>query len=318
MPLVKKLAFAPLFLILIAILSIQINPILKDYSLIFSLSEKTLFQFGWIVLLVMLTSFTFIVFCSLSQDFKMIGPVSLIGSLMPLFLVSISYSYIISLGFLVSFSLVGLILINKLKSYLNFQPTVLFSSPIKNLTSILIVVISLTYYFSISEVIYDKGFEIPDTLIESVMPFINSSLNTNQFIKGERYLAQIPQLTPENIEYLKAHPELLKQYNVDPKVLDSLSSQAKGTGSKVGASSIPLTNLITKDLIKNQVNQMVKPFEKWVPLILATLFFSLLMSFNWIISFLVAPFLYLTFKALEKSGYVHFEKEMREVKKMVV
>lgn len=319
MPFIKKLVIAPLFLVLIAILSIQVDPILKDYSLIFSLSEKTILQFGGLVLLIMLTSFTFIVFGSLAQDFKISGSVLLIGALMPLFLINSNYSYIISLGFLLGFSLVGIVLTNKLKSYLSFQPTTLFSSPIKNLTGILIVVISLTYYFSIGEVIKTNGFEIPDSLIESMLPLINSSLNSNQLIKGERYLAQTPQLTPENIEFLKKNPELLKQYNIDPKILDSLPS-AKSAPSTTGSKgvAVPLTSLITKDLIKNQLNSLIKPFESFIGLILATLFFSLLMSFNWVISFLVAPLLYLTFLALEKSGFVHFEKEMREVKRMVV
>ena len=318
MPLVKKLAFAPLFLLLVAFLSIQINPVLKDYSLIFSLSGEALLQYGGLVLILMLVSFTYIVFCSLTQDIKMVIPVALLGSLMPLVLINSSQSYIVSIGFFLSLSLVGAMLINRLKSYLTFQPTVLFSSPIKNLTGILIVITSLTFFFSISKVISEKGFEVPDSLIDSVMPLLNSSLNSNQLVKGERYLAQVPQLTPENIEYLKAHPELLKQYNIDPKVLNSLSTQPKSTTTNGGAKSVPLTSLVTKELIKSQVNNILKPFEKWIPFVLASLFFSLLMSFNWIISFFVSPLLYLTFLALEKSGYIHFEKEMREVKKMVV
>ncbi|MDO8640997.1 MAG: hypothetical protein Q7R33_05585, partial [Nitrosarchaeum sp.] len=158
--------------------------------------------------------------------------------------------------------------------------------------------LSITYYLSINKELSQKGFEIPDSLIDSTLKLMpQTNLPT----------AQLPQLPPEQIELLKQNPDLLKQYGVDPKLLDSLPTQTTNS-----------TNELIKPLIKDQLQNIIKPYQNFIAPVLALLFLLTLQSFTAILGLFISPILWLIFLLLEKTNFIHFESEMREVKKMVV
>lgn len=131
----------------------------------------------------------------------------------------------------------------------------LLSPTVKQVAGILILILSLVFYLSVSKQIAQKGFEIPDSLIES-------SLN------------------------------MMPQQNLPSELI--------------------------KPMITEQLQNIIKPYQNIIPAILALLLFLTLQSFVAILGIFLSPIIWLIFYILEKTNFIHFETEMREVKKLVV
>lgn len=312
MPTLKKLIFAPFFLFTFAILIYQLNPFLKSYDFIFSLSTDTLIQLAILTSLIVFTGFWFVLFASLAFDWKIVLPVSLVASLLPIVLISPSLGLILSVGTLSALLLIYLLVENTLKSYLNFEPNSLFGPAIKTLSSLLILVISLTYFLSISQVIQKTSFEIPDALIDTSLKLIPQPKFGKQESKPKQALPAIP---PDQIELLKQNPDLLKQYGLDPSILDALDKPEKNQPQQAPQDLLTET---VKQTIKDQLQTIIKPYQSVIPAVLAVLLFFILLSFISILNLLIHPLLWLIFYILEKTGFIKFTTEQRPVKKMVI
>ena len=238
MPVLKKLTFAPLFLIVFVLLIYQLSDIFKSYDFIFSLSLNTLFQLIILCLSIFLSSFLFILFSSLAFDWRFILPIGILDSLTPLMFFDQITGLIFGVGIFVSLLISYFGLENTMKSYITFQPITLFGPLIRHLSGLLIIAIAIVYFLVINKTIVQKGFELPDSLI-------------------------------------------------------------KGVG-------------------EDQIQSFIKPFLGYVPFILALLLFLTLQSLTSLINLLIYPLLLLTFFILEKTGFVKFTTEMRQIKKLVV
>ncbi len=255
----------------------------------------------------MLTSLLFALFAGLSNDWKLVLPVSLVAALMPLLFLEQKTALIIAVGTAAILLLNFLYLENSLKSYLSFTPSTIFGPPIRHLSGFLILLIALTYFLSISNLIGQKGFEIPDQLIDQAL-----KLSGQTSTQSEEQSATQPTISPEQLELLKKNPALLKQFGVDPKMLNNLNP---GQTSQTIAST---SNDLLKTTLKNQLNSMIKPYIGLVPAILAILFFFILQSLTALLNILVYPVLWLIFYIFEKVGFVSFITETRSVKKMTL
>ena len=295
MIMLKKLILAPVFLTVFAFLASQIVPFLKSYDIIFSLSSNSLIQLIILAFLILISGLIFNLFITFAQNWKMVLPVALFASILPMLFLEPVLGLIFGLGVLISLSLTYLTLTNKLKTYFTFNPNALISPSIKQLTGLLILTFSLTYFLSINQIIQKTGFQIPDSLIDTALKFtpIESSLpqETSQF--------SIP---PEQLELLKQNPDLLKQYGLDPKILDTPQNTS--------------TNLI-KQTVKDQLQNFIKPYLNFIPAVLALLLFISLQSLVSFLNLLIHPILWIIFYILEKTGFIRFEIEQRPVKKMV-
>lgn len=298
MPTVKKLIFAPFFLISFGLLLYFITPTLKSFNFLFSLSVNNLLSLIVITCLIFLSSFFFVLFATLANSWKIVLPLGIIASLLPLIILKDALGLVFTVGMLISLLVSFINLENSLKSYLNFKPEAILGPSIKHLSSLLILVICVTYFLSINKIIQEQGFEIPDSLIDTA---INLSSPQSQ-VKGMK-IAQGSALTPE----------LLKQYGIDPSVLDTLNNSANIT-KEAGKVSQDLI----KQAVKDQIQGFLKPYLGFIPALLAVLLFFTLQSLTSILSLLIYPLLWVIFYILEKTGFVRFEKEMREVKKLVV
>ncbi len=317
MPVVKKLTFAPLFLISLVAVFFELNPFLKSADLIFSLSFDTLIKLILICVAILLSGIFFIIFSALTLDFKLIIPIALVSSLIPFFFLPPPLAIISAVLTFISLILSFVNLENKMKSYLTFQPTVLLIPSIKQLTGLLIISLSLVYYLSINSEIQKNGFQIPDSLIDTAIkltPQTPQDLNFQGFKYDTRLIAQLPQLSQNQIELLKKNPELLKQFGIDSKSLDNLAPKSI---SKTPTIQGNLNDLLKKT-IKDQFQNMLKPYQNFIPPILALLFFFSLQSFTAILSIFLSPLIWLIFNILEKTKFITFTTEMREVKKMVI
>ncbi|MDP3732986.1 MAG: hypothetical protein Q8Q91_00445 [Candidatus Daviesbacteria bacterium] len=301
MIMLKKLVLAPVFLIVFAFLASQLAPFFKSYDIIFSLSSNSLTQLITLAFLILISGLIFNLFVTFAQNWKMVLPVGLVASILPILFLTPFLGLVFGLGVLISLFLTHLTLTNKLKTYLTFNPNSLISPSIKHLTGLLILVFSFTYFLSINQIIQKNGFAIPDSLIDTALKFtpIESSLpqETSQF--------SIP---PEQLELLKQNPDLLKQSGLDPKILDTLNSPK--------TQNTP--NEFIKQTIKDQMQNLIKPYLNFIPAILALLLFISLQSITSVINLLIHPILWIIFYILEKSGFIRFEVEQRPVKKMVI
>lgn len=247
MNLVKKLIPAPIFLIVFALLTYQLVPLLKSYDIIFSLSSNSLILFTALAFLILTAGLLFNLFVTFAQNWRMVLPVGLIASILPMLFLTPALGLVFGLGVLISLALTYLTLTNKLKTYLTFNPNSLISPSIKQLASLLILVFSLTYFLSINQIIQKTGFQIPDSLIDLAIP-----------------------------------PDLIKQQ------------------------------------VKDQLQNLIKPYLNFIPAVLALLLFITLQSLTSIMNLLIHPLLWIIFYILEKTGFIKFEIEQRPVKKMVI
>lgn len=165
----KKLVFPPIFLVSFFILISQISSIFKSLDIIFSFSVENIIQLVIISLLLMFSSFLYALFTELSNDWRINLAVGTLSVLIPFLFLEISLAIIFGVLLSISLILSYFNLRSALTSYLNFSPNSIFGPSIRHLTTLLIISISIVYFLSINKIITEKGFQIPDSLIESVL-----------------------------------------------------------------------------------------------------------------------------------------------------
>jgi len=294
MLIVKKFISAPLFLLIFGFLIFRLNPLLGSYDFIFSLSLDSLNLFVFLSSLILLSALTFVLFAILAADWRLILPVAILASILPILFLPSSLAIFLTAGILISLLIIYFTLDKTLRTYIN-------------LSFLLILVFSLGYYLSINPIIQQQGFQIPETLLESALKFIPK----NQ-LQESKTQPQI-QITKEQIELLKQNPEALRQYGLDPAILDTLDQTANKA-----ATPAQLTDEFLKQTVKSQLNQLIQPYIDYLPIALALLFFITFQTISAFLNIFIYPLLWMIFYILEKSGFIKFTVEQRPVKKMVV
>lgn len=203
MPIIKKLAFSPIYIILLLFLLAQLSPLLKSADLIFSLDLQVLMQLLTISTLIVLSSLAFVLFAVFALDWKFVAPVGILACLTPFLFIASPASLFFSIGLLTSQILTFVILQNSLKNYLTFNPNNLFGPPIRNLTTLLAVTVCAVYFIFINTQISQKGFQIPDSLLDTALNLTSQSQETD---KSEKPVPQdltrevTKQLVKEQVE----------------------------------------------------------------------------------------------------------------------
>lgn len=309
MILLKKLILAPLFLIIFALFVYQLGPFLKSYDLIFSLSINTFLSLVVLSFFISASCLLFVLFATLARDWKITLPIALMSALIPMLFMDPALGLVFAVAIFISFLLTYLSLDASLKSYLTFKPEALLGPPIRHLAGLLILGFCLIYFFSTSKMIAEKGFQIPDSLIETALKMTPLDLAAEQ----NSPTTQLPAISQEQIDLLKQNPELLRQSGLDPSILDALNQpQPKADPPQ------NLTQDLIKQTVKDQIQTFIKPYINFVPAGLAILLFLTLQSLVSLINLLIYPLLWITFAILEKTGFVKFEVEQRPVKKLVI
>lgn len=258
-----------------------------------------------------LSGFLFVLFATFAQDWKFILPIVILASLLPFLFLEIGLAIVFAVGILASLILTFVSLDTSLKSYLTFNPNSLFGPLIRHLSSLLILSLCVVYFLSTNKLIAQNGFQIPDSLIDSALKF------TPQLQSQQSETTSQLSIPPDQIELLKKNPELLRQYGLDPKILDSLDNP----GATLKESSKHVTksaNNLIKQTIKDQFQSFIQPYQGIIPAVLAVLLLLTLQSLTSLINLFIYPLLWVVFYIFEKTGFIHFEVETREVKKMVI
>jgi len=321
----KKVIFAPLFLVLITCSIYFYKLVLIAYLDVFFGTYGGLYEFSLLAIPLVFASLAYCLFITFTQDFKYTFVLILLTALIPFAFLDLYLSIVIGIGLVISLTIVYFNLQTNLRSYVNFKPTDLLKGPIKLLNTFILLTLTFGYFLNANSIIQTQGFKIPDSLIDWAVDMSMSSQSMN--FKGEKYLlAQA--LTPEQVELLKQNPALLQQYGLKPEDLDALAAptstqqttQTKTSRPETSPSLQPQGNM--KNLIKTQINNMLdqtlKPYFFVIPILLAFMFYSLASLITWLLTLLLSPFIQLIFSLFEKSGFIKYEKEMREVKKIVI
>lgn len=312
MPIVKKLVFALPFLLALFGTYQYLGVLLQNPYLIFDFNVATLIQLTVFLLLLLFSGLFFVVFSTLAQDLKITLPAAFAGTFLALLILPMPSALVITLGSILILTLTLLALNKKLSTYLTFQPTALLVPTVRQLVPLLLLVFSLAFYLAVDTKIKTEGFQIPDSVLD---PVIAMTLSQQAPIETETQptkKSSLPQLTPEQIQLLKQNPQMLKQYGLDPSVLDQVNTNPPAGGPQT------LQTSLIKTEVKKQVNALIQPQIQLLPTILAALFFLTLKFGLSILSMVLSPLLWLIFLILEKTGFTQYTKEMREVKKLVV
>ncbi|MBI2039585.1 hypothetical protein HYT18_00755 [Candidatus Microgenomates bacterium] len=312
MTVVKKLIFAPLFIISFAILIWQLPSFLNSYDLLLSFSLNTLLQLLTLSSLILLTAMLFVLFASLAFDWKFVIPVGLITSPIPMLFLPPDLAIILGVAMLASLLIIYVSLENTLNSYVNFEPSALFGPSIRHLSTLLILILCLIYFLSVNQKVQKEGFQIPDALIDEALKFVpQKELQTPQTQQTSTTEASI---TPEQLELLKKNPDLLRQYGLDPKILDTINLPQS---TQENTQPQPVLNETIKQAVKDQLQTIIDPYINFIPAVLAVLLFFVLISITSFLTIFIYPLLWILFKILERTGFIKFTTEMRSVKKMV-
>lgn len=255
-----------------------------------------------LLIFLLLSSLFFIIFATLANDFKLVIPVSALAALISLIFTPLPASLILGGGFFLSFLLSSFFLQKKLAVYFTFQPTSLLLPSIKQTIFSLLIVSSVAFYFSINTEIKQNGFKIPSSLIDTSLKF----LPEQQLPQLDNSASQI-NISPDQLKLLKQNPELIKQYGLDPNILDQVTSTQTLTSQD-----------LIKPMVEAQLENFIKPYINLIPIISTLIFFFTLQSLASLFSIFLNPILWFIFWTLEKSEFVRFETEQREVKKLVV
>lgn len=297
---IKKLAFGFIFLTTFAYFSFNLQAIKFPY-LIFNFDLKTLTTYSLLIGSALLSSLSFVIFASFIQKWSVVLVVSMIAAVIPGLILS-GIGFLIGAGFFIVSAIVYSILNNHLKTYITFQPTVILSPSIKTLSSLLLIVVSIGYFVLVQNEIKNNGFQIPGFLLDNAIKLAQPK------VVEQTSLPKLPALSKDQIQLLKKNPQLLSQYGIDPKTLDLLENPGAGKTAEE-----PI-----KKLLKDQIQNQIKPYINWIPAALTMLFLLSLQSILYLLSLLVSPIIWLLFVIFEKTGITQIQTEMREVKKIIV
>lgn len=297
----KKILFALPFTFFTIAFIFLLKFFLEEPNSIFSLDSLTIARSSLLLLSLFLGSLYFVIFVTLAADWRLVLPVFVLPSLFPLLFFPQPFNLVLVSGLIFSFGATYFMLERKLGTYLTFQTNSLLAPSVKQLFTLLVVVSSIAFYLSSSLQISTAGFKLPDSLLN-----LASGLVSQQ--AGELLESQLPQITPQQMELAKQNSSFLKQLGIDPGVLDSFSQPQTQT---------PAQKMI-KSTLESQVQTSIHPYLSYLPIILTAVLFLTLKSAGVFLYPLLYLLLWLTFLVLEKTGFIHYEIEMREVKKLIV
>lgn len=306
MTLFKKLIFAVPFLLLLAWFYLQLNQFLSNPNFFLSLDASLLVPLLLLLLSLILTSFFFILFATLASDKKIVLPVVFLASLLPLVFLPAPSSFILAACFFVSLAGIFFLLQTTLSTYFTFKATSLLSPAIKQIVTLILLASTVAFYFSANTDIQTHGFKLPSSVIDTALKFIPQQelADTTQ--------TQIPSISADQIKMLEQNPQLLKQYGLDPSILDTVKKAQENPKAALSPQQV------IKPMIESQIQNFITPYQGYIPFILAILFFFTLQSMTSLLLISLPLLVGSTFLILEKMGFTRYETEMREVKKLVV
>lgn len=222
----------------------------------------------------------------LGNDWRAVLPQSILASTLPLFVYPVPLALILLGGFIAVLTLCTMLTLHTMRTYLHFSPTKLFTPLVRKTVTFVLIVVSVGYFFLTQVAIARDGFHIPETILDAALSVLPSQDHKD--------------------------PQLLTQFGLDLAILDTLEQSPQTEGQ------IPFSKELVKAAVNTQVEKIFRPYYRVIPVILALLFFITLQSTASLIGLGIPPVLWLLFLILEKTSFITFTTEMRQVKKLVL
>lgn len=286
---------------------VMLKPFFTDFLLFLSFSSDILLPLVLLAGTLILAALFHIVSGVLGNDWRIVLPQSILASILPLFVYPVPFALILAGGFLFVLTFTTMLVLHTVRAYFHFLPTKLFTPLVRKMATFVLIVASIGYFFLAQATIARDGFHIPEMILDTAL-----SVFPNQDQKDATPIPTLPQLTAEQIAALKANPQFLAQFGLDPAILDTLEQSPQTEGRT------PFSRELVKAALSAQVERILKPHYAVIPVILTLLFFVTLQSIASLIGLGIPPVLWCTFWILEKTGSITYTVEIREVKKLVI
>lgn len=253
------------------------------------------------------------IFCTLADDIMYVVPILILGAVTPFLFVGQQQAIFVCIGIFLSGLITFWFHSQTMKNYLTFSAPKLIAPPAKQAILMVTIFMAIAFYIGVHQSIQKNGFQIPDSILDIAINL--SKAQNGSMPSTDTSTTQIDNspISAEQLQALKANPALLKQYGLDPKILDTLQKPS----SVKDAAKFTFQDQI-KNTIKTQAENFIKPYQSFIAPVLALLFFISMTSLSSFFGIFFTPIVWLIFRFLEWIGFIHFEKEMREVKKLVV
>lgn len=312
MPIIKKLIFAVPFILSVAVFYLQASDFLKDFSALFSLDLNLLFKSILFAATIVLVSYLFVLFVNFAADWKLVIPVILLAALIS-FLFTISpINYYLAGGLIIALGISLVFILNKIKKDpTNFQISNDILKPSGQLATLIILAVTVTLYFSATASNQQFVQKFVDSIVDFSSNFVASQQSTTPTTGATQTTSPLSQ---DQINQLKQNPGLLKQFGLDPSVLNQFSA----TNTNVAITPQNIAAEAAKPIITAQITDLIKPYMGIIPFLIAFLFYLNFQFFSSVILFISSPIIHLLFLILEKIGFIKYEVTTREVKKIIV
>lgn len=229
------------------------------------------------------------------------------------FLFPFFFEFHLAYLFISLFLLIALLLLyprarREMKQRVKIQTTKLLAATIPWLLTILALVTTSVYYFSTAAKAAEKGLQIPESVTDTLAtPFIGPSSTqpkpTDQFFD----------LWLSRDEYFQSRDEQENLSSTPPLNFDLLfpSRSDENTFSSTINGSV-------QQIVNNQINLFIEPYQKYFPLIFAILFFTGLRFILIFIGWLAYPFAWAIFQLLLVTKFIKITLVKEPVERLIL
>lgn len=324
MHVIKKYVFLPLAVLALAGFIFFYLPFVNNPMLMFSFGYDILQQTILAVVMILLFSMLFSIYTMLANEPKFAVPGLILLGIVPFLLLEPISAVIAATGLFIVMAFTYFGLRRAMQTYVTFNPTAILLPLISSLSTLTLIVFTIPYYLSAQTFIQKKGIVIPEQILDVAISAATQNKDQTLVVDSQvdqPQLGTLPTLTKEQIETLKTRPDVLAQFGLSEKDLDMVM-QTQTKQSQAGASPQEIqqysTNEIVKASLKKQMDNMLQPYKPMIPLVLALLFYVSLQTLASLGKILLNPLIWALFIILEKTKFITFTTETREVKKLVV
>ena len=234
--------------------------------------------------------------------------------------IALASALFISLGLLRMVIYIRIDYLNSIKTKL----AVIIPKNIHGFLVILGIVLSINFYIFFNASVKDSPFKIPenflDKAIEPAIGIIEKNIETqiNSQLEGTLEQNMGTQDKEELLKFIRSELEetfnegtTRQELGFNQNIIDPNSITLTPQGEiDIG----PVMETIKPTLI-NQLNEAIKPYAKYIPIILAFSLFFLLESLFSLFPFLIVPFIAMSFFLLKKAKFIKLIKSTIEVER---
>lgn len=288
----KQIVFGLISIAILIWSVVVIQRFIANPWIVFGVNWESLVDILTLVAVLTLWSVSFGISVVIGKEKLINAGIILATGVLPISILGMSGWAIGVIGML-SLAIEWLFIKQSLTSYLNFSAGSIIMPGAKAATTIMMIGVSIVYGLSMQENVRVNGFHIPDEIINEAIKLSGQS--------GGNSAAD--QLDING---------LASQFGVSAEQLKSVD--VKKLGGLVGQQ----TETKIRQAVDQQLSSLVAPILPYWGILAGSLFLLTMLGLLGFFYPLDWGLIWLVFKSMEKMGAIHFQTEMREIKKLVI